>query len=50
MQASNFDGTFDQLSFDFFFEIFTEDASQRLLYNGEKSKKWPKTQIKGVLP
>ena len=27
MQASNFGGTFDQLSFEFFKEIFTEDAS-----------------------
>ena len=32
MQASNFDGTFDQLSFEF----FTEDASPLRLYHGAK--------------
>ena len=34
-------------SFEFFYEIFTEDASLRLLYHGAKSQKWPKAQIKG---
>ena len=47
MQASNFSGTFDQLFFEFYYEIFTEDASQLLLYHSAKSQKWPKTQIKG---
>ena len=47
MQASNFGGTFDQLFLEFFYEIFTEDASLHLLYHGAKSQKWPKTQIKG---
>ena len=48
MQARNFGATYDQLSFEFFYEIFTEDASLLLLYHGVESQKWPKTQIKGV--
>ena len=32
MQASNFGGTFDQLSFEFVYEIFTEDASLFVLW------------------
>ena len=36
MQASNFGSTFDQLSFEFFYEIFTEDASLLCLYHGAK--------------
>ena len=37
MQASNFGGTFDQLFLRiFFYKIFTEDASQPLLYRGAK--------------
>ena len=39
MEASNFGGTFDQLSFEFFYEIFIEDASLRLLYHGAKKVK-----------
>ena len=36
-------------SFEFVYEIFTENASLCLLslYHGAKSQKWPKTQIKG---
>ena len=37
-------------SFEFCFEIFTKDVSLPLLYRCTKSQKWPKTQIKGVLP
>ena len=37
-------------SFEFLYVIFTEDASPLLLYYGAKKSKWPKTQIKGVLP
>ena len=47
MQANNFGGTFDQLFFWIFCDIFTEDASLLLLHHGAKSQKWPKTQIKG---
>ena len=47
MQASNFGGTFDQLFLWVFYEMFSEDASLRLLYHGAKSQKWPKTHIKG---
>ena len=47
MQASNFGGTSDQLSFEFFYEIFTEDASLLLLYQGAKMSKVTKIQIKG---
>ena len=39
MQATNFGGTFDQLSFEFFYEIFTEDASLHVLYHGAKKSK-----------
>ena len=34
-------------SFEFFYKIFTEDASLSLLYHSAKKSKWPKTQIKG---
>ena len=38
-------------SFEFFYESFTLDAPLLFLYHGAKKfKKWPKTQIKGVLP
>ena len=33
-------------SFEFFYEIFTEDACQHLIYHCAKSQKWPKAQIK----
>ena len=51
MQVSNLGGTFDQL----FFQIFFIKISQKMpLYlfdtKVQKSQKWPKTQIKGVLP
>ena len=36
MQASDFGGTFDQLFFEFFYEMFTEDASLLFLYHGAK--------------
>ena len=39
MQASNFGGTFDQLFLWIFYETFTEDASQLLLYHGAKKVK-----------
>ena len=42
MQACNFGGTFDQLSFEFSYEIFTEDASQLFLYHGAKKSKMTK--------
>ena len=47
MQASNFGGTFDQLFSEFFYEIFTEDASQRLLYHGAKKSKMTKNPNQG---
>ena len=47
LQASNFGGTFDQLSFDFFYEIFTEDASLLLLYHGAKKSKMTKNSNQG---
>ena len=51
MQASNFGGTFDQLSFEFVNEIFTEDASLLLLYHGAKKSKMTKNSNQGgVLP
>ena len=37
-------------SFEFFYEIFTEDASLLLLYHGAKSKKWPKLKTSGGPP
>ena len=42
MQASNFGGTFDQLSFEFFYKIFTKDASLLVLYHGAKKSKMTK--------
>ena len=35
------------VSFEFFYEIFTEDASQLFVYHGAKKSKMTKTQIKG---
>ena len=37
-------------SFEFFYALFTEVGSLLLLYHIAKNQKWPKTQIKGVLP
>ena len=34
-------------SFEFFYEIFTEDASQRLLYHGAKKSKMTKNSNQG---
>ena len=42
MQSSNFGGTFGQLSFEFSYEIFTEDVSQLFLYHGAKKLKMTK--------
>ena len=53
MQASTFGGTFDQLFLRIFYEIFTEDASQPLLYHGAKKSKMTKNSNQGgggVLP
>ena len=51
MQASNFGGTFDQLSFEFFHEIFAEDASLHFVYHGAKKSKMTKNPNQGgVLP
>ena len=51
MQASNFGGTFHQLSFELFFEIFTEDASPHFFYTMvQKSKNDQKLKSRGVLP
>ena len=50
MQASNFGDTFDQLFFEFFYEIFTEDACYLFCTMAQKRPKWPKSQIQGVLP
>ena len=50
MQASNFGGTFDQLSFEFFYALFTEDASLLFLYHGAKKSKKTKNSNQGVLP
>ena len=47
MQGSNFGGTFDQLFLNFFYDIFTEDASLLLLYHGAKKSKMTKTSIQG---
>ena len=47
MQASNFGGTFDQLSFEFFYEIFTEDASLLSLHHGAKKSKKAKNSNQG---
>ena len=44
MQASNFDGTFDQL---FLYEIFTEDASLLFLCHGAKKSKMTKKSNQG---
>ena len=48
MQGSNFDGTIDQLSF----ELFNEQKMRLYVFYTmvQKNQKWPKTQIKGVLP
>ena len=37
-------------SFEFFYEIFTEDASLLFLYHGEKKSKMTKNSNQGVLP
>ena len=51
MQATNFGGTFDNFSFEFFYEIFTEDASQPFPYHGAKKSKMTKNSNQGgVLP
>ena len=58
MQASNFDGAFDQLFLWIFFMKFLQKMPLNFsntiyfLHRVQKSKKWPKTQIKGggVLP
>ena len=52
MQATNFGRTFDQLFIRvFFYQIFTEDASQPLLYHGAKKSKMTKNSNQGgVLP
>ena len=47
MQAGNFGCTFNQLFIWIFYALFTEDASTLSL---AWCKKWPKTQINGVLP
>ena len=48
MQAINFGGTFDQLfPLNFFYKIFTEDASQPLLYHGAKKSKMTKNSNQG---
>ena len=39
MRVSNFGGTFDELFLWLFYEIFTEDASLLLLYQGTRCKK-----------
>ena len=47
MQATNFGGTFNQLSFEFFIQ-FSQKMPLNLFYTMvQKSQKWPKTQIKG---
>ena len=38
---------FTNFSFEFFYEIFTEDAFLLFYTMVQKSQKWPKTQIKG---
>ena len=47
MQASNFGSAFDQLFLRIFYEIFTVDASQRLLYHGAKKSKMTKNSNQG---
>ena len=47
MQASNFGGSFDQLSFEFFYEIFTEDASLLFRYHSAKKSKMTKNSNQG---
>ena len=37
-------------SFEFFYEIFTQDASLLFLYHGAKKSKMTKNSNKGVLP
>ena len=44
MQVSNVGGTF---SFEFFYEVFTEDASPRSLYHGAKKSKMTKNSNQG---
>ena len=49
MQASNFVGTFDQLVL-WIFMKFSQKTRLYFFYTMmQKGKKWPKTQIKGVL-
>ena len=51
MRVSNSVAHLTNFSFDFFYEIFTEDASLLLLHHGAKKvKNDQKTQIKGLLP
>ena len=47
MQATNFGRTFDQLFLRIFYKIFTEDASQPLLYHGAKKSKMTKNSNQG---
>ena len=42
MRASNFGGTLTNFSFEFFYKIFTEDASLPRLYYGAKKSKMTK--------
>ena len=49
MQVSNFGGTFDPPSFEFFMR-FSKKTPLCFLYHGAKSQKWQKCQIKVVFP
>ena len=47
MQASNFGAPLTNFSFEFFYKIFTEDASLPLLYDGAKKSKMTKNSNQG---
>ena len=48
LQASNFDGAFDQLFLWIFYQFFLQKMPLNVVYTMvQESKKWPKTQIKG---
>ena len=47
MQAGNFGGTLTNFSFEFFYAIFTKDASLFCLYHGAKKSKMTKNSNQG---
>ena len=50
MQAPNSVAHLTNFSYEFFYKIFTEDASLPFVYHGVKNSKMTKSSNQGVLP